>query len=196
MDMQLKMFFEKSCKWEKYSKIFVEMPKQRNRPSKAFLLRIASRQDAVLARKSGVPLLWIEPDNAAILHYPMAFPPVLIVPREFKNAVNTENIKVHVFQSMVPFHESKSIMPRPEDVIVFMLSFDLIAARAMIERSAWLTDFNYLMKRIFQENLEEQASMISIRDFKIMPFKKSEQALPKKALMSAVKKNFVRGIVP
>lgn len=184
-------YFVVSEKWEKVPKVFREFPKKSHRPKKKYFLKIESREDALTVKKSGIPLLWVDEEQSLFWNYPMRFPSFLIVPRELRNAVKG-SVKKKFWQSLRPF-ETESVYPRIEDFIVFMLDFDLIAAFALMERNTELIDFYYLKKRIYEEQLEEQASKIHFSEF--IEFKERGEKLPFTQLKKAASKNYVRAIL-
>lgn len=144
--------------------------------------------DIESARRQGLPLLLVQPDDLKMLHYPLEFPPTIIVPREYASVIESP-FRIHTFQSLGPFEQS-----RIEDVVVFLLAYDLIAARAVVERNADLLDLEYLRKRILQEDIEEEASKVHLDDFMDIP--RVGQPLPKAALLRATAGNRVTGVVP
>jgi len=84
--------------------------------------------------------------------------------------------------------------PRLEDVFIAMLRFDVLAARALIERNIDLVDRDYLLKRILQEDLEEEATRVRLQDFLSLPRK--GEPLPRDALERAASRNRPRGLIP
>jgi hypothetical protein len=186
--MNLISHFIKSYEWERYPDVFKEVRRRNRRPKKAFLLDINTIEDVERVRNTGVPIFAIDTRDLAILGYPMRIPTTVAVPREHKDAVRT-GFRIHTFQSLVPFARR-----RIEDVIVFVMSMDLIAARAIIERNKDLLDFEYLQKRILQEELEEAATRIHLQEFICIPV--VAEPLPKDALLRATRGNFVRGMIP
>ena len=90
--------------------------------------------------------------------------------------------------------EAAVARPRLEDVLVAMLRFDILAARALVQRNLDLVDRAYLLKRIYQEDLEEQATRVRIQDF--VPLPPKGEPLPRRALERATSANRPRGVLP
>ncbi len=174
--------------WERYEYPFIPIGQEAHRPRKRFKVRLETKNDVKLAREQGLPLLLIQPEDLKILHYPLTMPPTVVLPREYRDVIETK-FRVHTFQALRALEK-----PRIEDMVVFLLSYDLIAARAVIERSRDLIDFGYLRKRIFQEDLEEEASKIHLQDFMDLPVIGTQ--LPKAALVRATQRNRVSEILP
>jgi hypothetical protein len=141
------IFLIKERPWERYKHPVVAVGEEAHRPRKRFKVRLETEEDVRLARERGLPLLLIQSGDLKILHYPLAMPPTVVVPREYRDVIEAK-FRIHTFQSLRALQR-----PRIEDIVVFLLTYDLIAARAVIERSRDLLDFNYLRKRIHQEDL-------------------------------------------
>ena len=165
-------------KYEKVPSVFIETAKARARPKKLYSLRITNKRDVKTARKSQIPIMRITSQEMSIFNYPMTMPMQLIVPREYKAMIESD-YKVNTFESMEPF--KKSVVPRVEDLIIFMMKFDLIAATALFERNKDLIDLDYLRKRSFQENTEKELEKV---------------LSPRPALARAAAKNTIRMVLP
>lgn len=187
--MELKCRFQKSEKYEKYPNVFKAPKKKPRKPKKKFKLIIEDRKGAEKALRSDIPLLIINSKETDILKYPMTIPETLITPREYEDAVKTI-FNLHTFQSLDPFE--KNLTPKLEDVVIFTLSLDPIAARAMVKRSS--LNLQYLLKRIYQEGLEEPATKARLQDFINLP--EVGKPLEKEKLKSVIKKNTVREVLP
>lgn len=159
-----------------------------HRPKNRFRVRIDSPSDVDRARKQGLPILLVQSEDLRILHYPMGIPPTLLVPREYQDVIETP-LSVHTFQSMEPFER-----PRIEDVIIYLLLHDPLAARAVVERNRDLLDLQHLTKRIYQENLLEQATLVRLQDYLTIP--PVGEPLPQEALERAVRGNKVSTVLP
>lgn len=190
--MILESFLIKSDNWEKSARVFREVSKESCRPKKRYLLDVSCEEDVRIAKSSGIPILFVDEKQSSFWHYPMHFPAVLVIPREYTSVIKT-SFRVMVFQSLNAF-KTDSTYPRIEDFVVFMLSFDLIAARALIERNKELIDFAYLDRRIFEENLEAEAAKIHFNRFYSFP-EIAVEKFPEKALEKAVAKNFVKAVL-
>ncbi len=187
--MKLISHLQRSEKYERTSDIFKEIDSEPHRPQKRFKLTINNQEQAKEASKSNIPILWIDPSYTKILKYPMTIPKTIIVPREYKDVIETD-LNLHTFESMTPFKDT--IFPEFEDVIVFMLTLDPLAARGMVDRSD--IDLKYLQKRILQENLEKEASEVYLQDYIDLPYK--ESPYDKDRLMKIIDRNKVREVIP
>lgn len=187
--MKLVSHLQRSEKYERTSDIFKEIDSEPHRPQKRFKLTINNEQQAKEGLKYNIPILWIDPSYTKILRYPMTIPKTIIVPREYKDIVETD-LNLYTFESMTPF--KNSIIPEFEDVIVFMLTMDPLAARGMVDRSE--LNLKYLQKRIIQENLEKEASEVYFQDHIDLPF--IESPFDKDRLMKIIDRNKVREVIP
>ncbi len=174
--------------WERYEDPVVLIGPEPHRPRKRFKVKLETKDDVKRAREHGIPLLLIQSEDLKILHYPLTMPPTVVLPREYRGVVETK-FKVHTFQALHAVEK-----PRIEDIVVFLLSYDLIAARAVVERNMGLIDFGYLRKRLFQEDLEAEASKIHLQDFVDIPV--TGTPLPRAALLRATRANRVSEILP
>ncbi len=181
---------QKSDKYERYPKIFKEVGKKPHRPQKRFKLVINDKNDAKQAWISGIPILWIDSSFTKILRYPMKIPDTIVIPREFI-AVIESRLRVHTFDSMTPFTKN-DIIPQFEDVIVFMLELDPLAARAMVDRRD--IDYKYLEKRIIQENLEREASKVYLQDY--LNFQVMKTPFDRERLMKIIDRNNIKEVLP
>ncbi len=182
------MVLERETPWERYESPIVPVEVANHRPRKSFKVVLRDAADVVKGIGVGLPMILIQSEDLRILQYPLEMPPTVIVPRGFASVVETK-MRVHSFKSWTPFERR-----RLEDVAVFLLSYDLIAARAVIERNRDLFDLGYIRKRMFQEDLEEQATAIRLQDFMDLPVVGTP--MPRRGLMRAVKGNRVAGVVP
>lgn len=121
----------------------------------------------------------------------MKIPKTIIVPREYRAAVITD-LNLHTFESETPF--IGSITPKLEDVVVFMLTLDPLAARAMIDRNE--LDHDYLQKRIYQENLEEEAVDVHLQDYLSLPYERFDSRFDRERLLKIINRNKVEEVLP
>lgn len=187
--MDLAVSIQKSKKFERTPGVFKEMNRGSHRPKKRFVLKVNSEIEAKKARKANIPILWIDSSYTKILRYPMIIPDTIIVPREYEKTIQT-GLDLHTFESMTPFKDT--IIPEFEDVVVFMLTLDPLAARGMVDRSE--LDLTYLEKRIVQENLEKEASEVYLQDHLDIPSEGSP--LEKKRLSKIIDRNAVKEVLP
>jgi hypothetical protein len=142
--------------------VFVPAPA---RPSHRPVVRyeklvIRSEQDAELVRRANLPVRAFTAKWVTELGYPIRFPTRLIVARSLLPIVET-NLGIIPFAS-----EEASRSHHPEDSAVAMLRFDMIGARALLDRNpAW--DKGYLTRRIWEEGLGRRATFV--RFFDILP---------------------------
>ncbi|MFW6048366.1 MAG: hypothetical protein ACOC87_03640 [Candidatus Natronoplasma sp.] len=189
--MKLTTELQKSQRYETVPEVFTEIKSSPNRPKKRFNLKVNSEKEAKKASKAGVPILWIDDPYTKILRYPMKIPGTIIVPREYRDAVITD-LNLHTFESKTPF--SGSITPKLEDVVVFMLTLDSLAARAMIDRNE--LDHDYLQKRIYQENLEEEAVDVHLQDYLSLPYERFDSRFDRERLLKIINRNKVEEVLP
>ncbi len=188
--MELSYRLQKEDPYERYPDIFKETQTKPHRPQKRFKLIVNSREDAKKAVKAGIPILWIDTSYTKVLRYPMRIPDTIVVPREYKEVVES-GLNVHTFESMTPFKDD-TIIPDFEDVVVFMLNLDPLAARAMVDRS----DINkiYLQKRIIQEELEREASEVYLHDYLDLPV--IETDMRREDILKVIDRNKIREVIP
>lgn len=186
--MKLTCFLEREVPWERYGPPLEAIKPVSHRPKKRFRVRIDSPSDVDPVRRQGLPIILIQSDDLRILHYPMRIPPTILVPREYRDVIETP-LSVRTLQSMEPFER-----PRIEDIVIFLLMHDPLAARAVVERNRDLLDLPHLTKRIYQENLLEQATLVRLQDYIIIPH--VGDPLPLEALERAVRGNQVTTVLP
>jgi len=157
-----------------------------HRPPAKYRLILRSAKDAEEARRVGLPVFAITDSMVTMLGYSMTFPPLVLVPRGMKQVVETK-LPVIEFLS-----EAAIRQPRLDDIIVAMLRFDPLAARALAQRNDDAIDKSYLLKRILQEDLEEEATRVRFQDLlPALPLR--GEPLQKRALDRIVSSNVVRG---
>lgn len=187
--MELRSHLCRSKEYERPSEIFTEINSEPHRPQKRFRLTIDSEQEAEIASRSSIPILWIDSSYTKMLRYPMTIPKTIVVPREYKSVIGT-GLNLHTFESMTPFHDN--IIPDFEDVVVFMLTLDPLAARAMVDRNE--LDLDHLQKRILQEDLEKEASEVHLHDYVDLP--SADSPYDKERLMKIIDRHKVREVIP
>jgi len=159
-----------------------------HRPRARYRLAVREARDAEEAHAIGIPVFAIPDSAITMMGYPMRSPTLLVLPRRLRRAVDT-TLPVVEFVS-----EDAVMRPRLEDIPVAMLRFNLLAARALIERNLDLLDREYLLKRIYQEDLEEEATRVRLQDF--LPLPPKGEPLPDRALRRATSGNRPRGRIP
>jgi len=159
-----------------------------HRPRARYRLLLHSASDIEEARAHGIPVFAIPDSVVTMLGYPMRFPTLLVVPQGLRRAVETDLPIIEFVSGQAVLH------PRLEDVVIAMLRFDVLAARALIQRNLDLLDPAYLLKRIYQEDLEEEATQVRLQDF--LPLPPKGEPLPKRALEQVASANLPRGMIP
>jgi hypothetical protein len=162
--------------------------RENHRPRVRYRLVLHDAGEAEEARAHGIPVYAIPDSVVTMLGYPMRFPTLLVVPRGVRAAVTTELPIIEFVSDRAVAH------PRLEDVFVAMLRFDVLAARALIQRNVEWIDRDYLLKRIFQEDLEEEATRVRLQDF--LPLPPKGEPLPRRALERAASANRPRSLIP
>lgn len=129
-----------------------------------------------------IPISLVDREDAYVWQYPMNLPVILVT---IKDIQIKSKYHVHYFRSDKPF---KKVRLRVEDFFLFLLNYDLIAARAILDRNHNLFNWPYLNKRLKEEHLLEKAAQIFIQDY-LKSVKPVSNALPKNALIRASSKN-------
>lgn len=139
--------------------IFISEKKPFHRPVVRFRLQLDSREDVLIARRSGVPVYLLEPWVVEALGYPLSFRPRLLVSKSDSCALMSNFIKIE-------FLDVQSVMrPHIEDVVVAMLKIDPIGARRLVRENLARVDTGRLLKRILQEDVEPLASRVRLQDY-------------------------------
>lgn len=168
--------------------VLVAQERANHRPRTRYRVVLHGAPDVEEARSRGVPVFAIPDSVVTMLGYPMRFPTLLVAPRSLRRALETD-------LPVIEFLSERAVeRPRLEDVLIAMLRFDVLAARALIERNLDLLDTAYLLKRIYQEDLEEEATRVRLQDFLALPPK--GEPLPKRAMERAASANVPRGLIP
>ncbi|MFY9717984.1 MAG: hypothetical protein WAK40_08680 [Thermoplasmata archaeon] len=163
----------------KHIGIPIEPP--RGRPRYEYRLQIDSADDAETARRHDLPLHPLTAKRVTDLGYPINFPTQLVVAQSLLPRVQTS-------LRTIPFASAAAAgSPRQEDAAVAMLRFDMIGARALLDRNPkW--DTTYLTRRIWEEDLGPRA--MYVRFFDLLPLTPREgEALDRAALERKLRKN-------
>lgn len=141
--------------------VFVPAERASHRPVARYAkIVIRSEHDAELVRKANLPVRVFNATWVTQLGYPIRFPTRLIVARSLLPIVDT-NLGVIPFTS-----EEATRSPHVEDSAIAMLRFDMIGARALVDRNPkW--DREYLTRRIWEEGLGRRATFV--RFFDVLP---------------------------
>lgn len=161
----------------------------RHRPKVRYRLVLRSAEDVEKARHAKLPVFAVTDSIVTMLGYPMKFPPLVLVPRSIRNAVESHLPVIEMLS------EDAVREPRLEDVIVAMLRFDPLAARALADRNSDVLDRDYLLKRILTEDAEAEASRVRFQDNLLPSLPVKADPLPKAALDRIISSNVVRGVL-
>jgi len=162
--------------------------KKPHRPRNRYRLFIRDVNDAQIAKRKNLPVFPIRDEMVTMLGYPMKFPTIIVVPRAARSAIESHLPVVEFLSERAVYN------PRIEDIMIAMLRFDLLAARALIHRNLDLLDTRYLAKRIYQEDLEEDATRVRLHE--LVPFSPVGEALPAQAIDKVDRANLPRGVLP
>lgn len=162
--------------------------KKPHRPRSRYRLVIRDANDAQIAKRENLPVFPIRDDMVTMLGYPMRFPTIIVVTRSARSAIESDLL-------VVEFLSERAVSnPRIEDIMIAMLRFDPLAARALIHRNLDLVDKTYLAKRIYQEDLEEDATRVRLHE--LVPFSPVGAALPAPAIDKVDRANLPEGVIP
>lgn len=189
-DMKLETIVTRSPKDRRLPSSIIE-PQERgsHRPKNSYRILLRNEDDVLEARKLGLPLFLLKDTMVTIFGYPMRFPSMIIMPKHLRSAVSTR-MPIVEFVS-----DHAASVPRFEDVVIAMLKFDPIAGRVLAQRNLDILDRDYLVKRIYQEDLERIASLVRLQDVPLPLPIKGEQ-LPKEAMDRLASSNQSKGALP
>jgi hypothetical protein len=159
-----------------------------HRPRNRYRLVIRDDNDARIAKRAKLPIFPIHDSMVTMLGYPMRFPTLIVVPTTARSAIQSD-------LPVVEFVSGRAVSnPRIEDIMIAMLRFDPLAARALICRNLDSVDKAYLAKRIYQEDLETDATRVRL--YELLPFSPVGEALPAHAIARVDRANLPRGVIP
>ena len=159
-----------------------------HRPRERFAIRVRTADDVERLRALDLPLFLLRDEDVTMLGYPMRFPPILVAARTVEPALRSD-LRVLTFAS-----EEAARHPRLEDIVVAMLTFDPVAARALLERNRDLLDLRRLTKRVYQEDLEQVAASVRFHDALDIPA--TGDAPPRESIARLIRANSPRGVLP
>lgn len=162
--------------------VFVPAPEPRGRPRIEYRLRVACEKDIEVARRYDLPVHALTAEQVTNMGYPIDFPTRVVAARSFLPILETP-------LGTIPFvSEDAARSPRPGDVIVAMLRFDSIGARAIYDRNSERMDATYLLSRILEENAVRRANFV--RFFDVLPsLPRVGEALGRAELERKLRKN-------
>ncbi|MCI4361014.1 MAG: hypothetical protein L3J91_04865, partial [Thermoplasmata archaeon] len=138
--------------------VFVRVRAVPRRPRIAYRLQIRAPPDAEVVRRRGLGVYVLTSDVPTRFHYPMRFPPVLMVDPRLTGLVDTP-------WRVVPFR-TVDVLPDPpfEALVAMMLRVDEIAARVMLVRNPGF-DPMQLTRFVVAERLERPATFLRFQEF-------------------------------
>jgi hypothetical protein len=138
--------------------IFVPVGRPPRRPRQQYRIRIRDPADVEIARRRGLGMYVLTADAATQHHYPMHFPPVLMLDPRLTGLVDTK-------LRAVAFHSTEALQNPPfEAIVTMMLRVDEIAARVLLVRNPGF-DAQALTRFVVRENLERQATLLRFQEF-------------------------------
>jgi hypothetical protein len=140
------------------SDVFVPVRASPRRPKLEFRLRVRSSSDAETARRHDLALYLLTGDVPTRFHYPMEFPPVLMLDPRLSGVVDSP------FRTL-PFRSAEALRDPPfEALVTMMLRVDEIAARVMLARNP-SPDPVQLARFVIGERLEASATLLRFQEF-------------------------------
>lgn len=166
--------------------LLISEPQASHRPPVTFRVRIKGRSDVAIARRAGLPVHLLEPEVTAAWGFPNGSPGLLVVAREIAGLVVSD-------YAMVTLESTEAARsPRLEDLVVVLLRWDPLLARALALHHRKFLDPNQLLKRILQESVEEAATQVRLQS--IVPNLPSVgDSLPEEPLLRHDQQAWVRG---
>ena len=162
-------------------RVFVPIRRPPHRPKRSYRVRIQEPGDVALVRRGGLGVFLLTDAVPTDHHYPMRFPPVLVVDRRLLGLVDS------VFR-VVPFRASQMLRDPPfEALVTMMLSVDEIAARVMLVRGP-MADAALLARLVIGERLEKPATLLRFQEFAPMIPRVGPQ-MPLRAVREQDRKN-------
>jgi hypothetical protein len=158
------------------------VPTPNHRPQTEYRFRVRSEADVRALQRHRLPIHLLTAKRVSELGYPMVFPSQAVIARSFRPLVEID-------LGTIPFVSTEAAAsPRDEDVIVAMLRFDMVGARALWDRNRERLDSNYLLRRILEEGVERRASFVRFSDV-LAGIPRSPQALDPERLDRKLRKH-------
>ncbi len=137
----------------------VPIPTPNHRPPTEYRFRVRSEADVEALHRHRLPIHLLTAKKVTAMGYPIVFPSRAVIARTFRPLVETE-------LATIPFVSAEAATsPRDEDVVVAMLRFDMIGARAIWDRNRERLNSDYLLRRILEEGAERRAAFVRFSDF-------------------------------
>ncbi|MDE1821857.1 MAG: hypothetical protein KGJ23_12395 [Euryarchaeota archaeon] len=159
-----------------------------HRPVSRYRLQLESQEDVDRARAEGFPVYLLTSRLVTMLGYPISFPSRLLVASVLTSAVSTPFARSEFLSS------SALLRPGVEDIVVALLKFDVLAARAVFLRNRDLLDDRRMLKRILQEDVEEEATLVRLHEQ--LPFVPQGRMLDAAGLQRHDRSNLPGGLLP
>ena len=160
----------------------IPVPTPNHRPPTAYRFRVQSTADVEALHRHRLPIHLLTAEKVSELGYPMVFPSQAVIARSFRPLVE-------INLGTIPFASAEAAAsPRNEDVVVAMLRFDMVGARAIWDRNRRRLDATYLLRRILEERLERRASFVRFSDT-LPGIPKSDEALNAERLERKLRKH-------
>lgn len=138
--------------------VFVRVRAQPKRPKQEYRVHIREPNDVEIARRRGLPMFLLTGEVPTRFHYPMRFPPVLVMGDRLKGVVDTNLRRIF-------FRDASALRaPKFEALVTMMLPVDPLAARAMLVRNPGF-DPTALMRFVVGERLERPATAARFQEF-------------------------------
>ncbi len=139
--------------------VFVRVRHPPRRPKQEYRVRIRTPRDAEVARRRKLGMYVLTGEVPTRFHYPMHFPPVLMVDPQLAPLVDTP-LRTVLFHATEALHQE----PPFEALVTMMLRVDEIAARVMLVRNPGF-DAKALTRYVVGEKLERQATRLRFQQF-------------------------------
>lgn len=140
------------------AEVFVAVRPPPRRPQRSYRLRVRQPADVRVVRRRGLGVFLLTADVPTRYHYPMEFPPVLVVDPRLSGLVDTP-------YRVVPFRSAEALPDPPfEALVTMMLRVDEIAARVMLVRNP-VFDREKLAQFVVRERLERPATLLRFQEF-------------------------------
>jgi hypothetical protein len=139
--------------------VFIPIEAPAHRPRQPYRIRIATLEDAGIARRRGVPLFALTGDVPTRYHYPMRLGPILFIADPWRGTFDTR-MPVYVYRN-----EPALRNPGFEDLVTMVTKIDPAAGRAMLRRNPGAYDRRDLAVAIVREGLVRWATALRFQEF-------------------------------
>jgi hypothetical protein len=140
--------------------VVTPLPRPNHRPKTEYHLHPETEADVTLLQRRGMPLHVLTSTKATDLGYPVTFPTQVV----FARAIQAR-LDLPPTMGSIPFISIDAARaPRDEDVVVALLRFDMIGARAVFDANVDRFERTYVLRRILEERVEERAAFVRFTD--------------------------------